>query len=94
MFNNPYIGGGTFSRDFGAKAINWSKLLDGTQKTLGVINQAIPIIYQVKPVLNNARTMFRIADVMKNSNFSEDSDSKKANNSDTNTDSGKPIFYI
>lgn len=40
---------------------NWNHFLDNTQRTLGVINQAIPIVYQVKPILANAKTMFRIA---------------------------------
>ena len=47
------------------KSINWSTLLDGTQKTLGVINQAIPVVYQIKPIVSNAKTIFRIADSLK-----------------------------
>ena len=34
-------------------------------KTLNVVNQAIPIFYQVKPMFNNAKTMFRIMGAMK-----------------------------
>ncbi len=41
--------------------INWGNVLNNTQKTLGIINQAIPIVYQVRPLFNNAKTMFRIA---------------------------------
>lgn len=44
---------------------NWSGLLTGAGKTLNVINQAIPIIYQVRPIWNNAKTMFRIAGALK-----------------------------
>ncbi len=40
---------------------NWSHFLNNTQKTLGIINQAIPIVYQVRPILSNAKTMFKIA---------------------------------
>lgn len=47
------------------KRINWGNILNNTQKTLNVINQAIPIIYQVKPLVTNARTLFRIADAVK-----------------------------
>ena len=46
---------------FAKKAINWTGLLSNTQKTLNIVNQAIPIVYQVKPMINNAKTMFRIA---------------------------------
>ncbi len=38
----------------------FSGLLNGASKTLGVINQAIPVFYQVKPIWNNAKTMFRV----------------------------------
>ena len=41
--------------------INWSSLLSNTQKTLGIINQAIPVFYQVRPMFNNIKTMFRVA---------------------------------
>lgn len=49
----------------GIKRINWGNILNNTQKTLNVINQAIPIIYQVKPLVTNVRTLFRIADAVK-----------------------------
>ncbi len=40
--------------------INWSSLLSNTQKTLNVVNQAIPLYYQIKPVFNNIKTLGRI----------------------------------
>jgi len=43
-----------------AKGFSFNGLLNGASKTLGVINQAIPVIYQVKPIWNNAKTMFRV----------------------------------
>lgn len=39
---------------------NWSSLLNNTQKTLNIINQAIPVFYQVKPIWNNTKTIFKI----------------------------------
>lgn len=69
-FSYPYMGtapvssGGIFSKLFG-KNLNWSSILSGTQKTLGVVNQAIPIVKQVSPVMKNARTMFRIMNEFK-----------------------------
>ena len=50
------------------KSVNWSALLDGTGKTLGVINQAIPVFYQVKPIWNNAKTMIRVFKGVNSSN--------------------------
>lgn len=45
--------------------IKWSSILNGTQKTLGIVNQAIPLIKQARPVLNNAKTMFRVMNEFK-----------------------------
>lgn len=69
------------------KTIKWTEFLDGTSKTLGVINQAIPIVYQVKPVINNAKTLFKIANIINSpTNNTNKEESKNTNNS--------PIFYI
>lgn len=48
---------------------SFSGFLNGASKTLNVVNQAIPIFYQVRPMINNAKTMFRIMGAVK----SEDS---------------------
>ena len=40
--------------------INWSSLLSNAQKTLGVVNQAIPLYYQVKPVFKNLKALGKI----------------------------------
>ena len=45
--------------------IKWSSILNGTQKTLNVINQAIPIIKQAGPVINNVKTMFKVMNEFK-----------------------------
>ncbi len=80
MYNNPYVinsalrgaGGlgkvGLFSS---IRNLNWANLLGNTQKTLGIINQAIPIVYQVKPIVNNAKTMFRVMGAMRGDNTQE-----------------------
>ena len=77
--------GGFFSS---FKGMNFSGFLDGAQKTLGLVNQTIPLIYQVKPIISNAKTMFKIADVIK----SDDSISNE--NNPITDNANKPIFYI
>lgn len=52
----------------GASKVTFSGILNGASKTLGVINQAIPVFYQVKPMINNAKTMFRVAKEINSSN--------------------------
>ncbi len=93
MFPGSSINSNIFTKGLQAsKSINWSSLLDGTQKTLGVINQAIPIVYQVKPLLSNAKAMFKIADALNTPSVSETNVSSSS--IVPNTVSNKPIFYI
>lgn len=108
MYNNPYFyqnfarpsvlsrlfggaGGATLARR-AASGINWSSILSNTQKSLGIINQAIPIVYQVKPMINNAKTMFKIAGAVKADNKTTPNEPKLEKT--TNTYENKPIFYI
>lgn len=57
---------------------SFSGFLNGASKTLNVVNQAIPIFYQVKPIINNAKTMFRIIGAVK------DNDTSNNNTNDNN----------
>ncbi len=58
--------GSLFGRLFGRiPKFSFSSMLGTTQKTLGVINQAIPVFYQIKPIWNNAKTMFRVMGALK-----------------------------
>ena len=43
---------------------NWNNILNNTQRTLGIINQAIPLVYQMRPLIRNAKTIFKIAGAM------------------------------
>ena len=69
-FSYPYMNpgspssGGMFSKLLG-KGINWSSILSGTQKTLNIVNQTIPLIKQISPVMSNAKTMFKIMNEFK-----------------------------
>ena len=103
----PYGNPGLFARGLRlTRGINWGSLLDGTQKTLGVINQAIPIVYQVKPIINNAKTMLRIVSQMATSdNTPTNTVRNNAGNNQLNStlqtnqnikpiNTNQPIFYI
>lgn len=79
---NPYTYPNILTRSLQLiKNIKWGAILEGTQKTLGVVNQAIPIAYQVKPMINNAKTLFKIANVI-----NEDSPQEEKTTS--------PVFYL
>lgn len=89
------LAGGTMGA--ARSGINWGTLLSNTQKSLGIINQAIPIVYQVKPIINNAKTMFRIAGALKDDkqiNQNKNNYVNDSNNSTTIENDNKPIFYI
>ena len=76
--------------------ITFSGILNGASKTLGVINQAIPVFYQVKPIWNNARTMFKVVKGL-NSSDNSTSNTKKENiqtkQKELNKSSNAPVFF-
>ena len=79
------------------RKINFSSILSNTQKTLGVINQAIPVFYQIKPLFNNIRTMFSVVNELNKSDNST-STNKEVNNTPSeqakiNNNDG-PNFFI
>lgn len=99
MYNNPlYSSSSMFMKSSllnGLKNINWGTFLGNAQKTLGVINQAIPIIYQVKPIISNAKTVFKIANSLKDNNDTSNKvETSQKNNSITKTQTNKPVFYL
>ena len=49
----------------GARSLNFAGLLSNASKALGVVNQAIPIVKEVGPMLGNMKSMLRIASVFK-----------------------------
>ena len=92
MYNNYYYPYGfprknNFFSSF--KHMNFSNILDGTQKTLSIINQAIPVIYQIKPIFQNARTAIKVVNEIKKE------DTKKENiRSNTNKPSNNPTYFL
>ncbi len=70
--------------------INWSNILNNTQKTLNVINQAIPVYYQIKPIWGNAKTIFRMANALKDDN---NTPIEKENNIQKKNTEG-PVFFL
>jgi len=89
------------------KKINLGSILTNTQKTLNIVNQAIPLVYQVKPIVDNAKTMFKIMGAVKEDETSSPiRNNKKINNSpnkninnnptviETYNNSNQPKFFI
>ena len=56
---------GILGRLFGKTGVTISNFLTGTQKVLNVANQTIPLVKQVKPMIGNAKTMFKVMNEFK-----------------------------
>lgn len=95
---------GLFARLFG-RGLNWGNILNTAQKTLGLVNQAIPVIKQVTPVMKNAKTIFKVMNEFKRvdspttieptineiAKTKEDTTPKQTNNISFD---GSPTFFI
>ena len=77
---------GLISRLFGGKSITFSGILTGTQKVLNIANQTIPLVKQVKPVIGNAKTMFKVMSEFKKNDKSSNININKNINKNINTD--------
>lgn len=55
---NPTTTGGIAG--LAKKGLNWSSFLNNAERTMNVINQAIPIYNQVKPMFRNMGTVFKV----------------------------------
>lgn len=71
------------------KNINFAGILDGTSKTLNVVNQAIPVIYQAKPLFQNVGTLFKISNAIQKEPVVENHSVEEKKDS-----SISPIFYL
>ena len=54
---------GLFSRLFGG--MSFGRIINGTERALNFANQAIPLVKQVKPMIGNAKTMFKVMNEFK-----------------------------
>lgn len=71
MFDSNYYQYYKNRHFFYNKKINFSKILDGTQKALNIINQTIPIIYQIKPLYENTKTALKVMNAIKKDDSEE-----------------------
>jgi len=58
-YNTPYTMP-NYNINLKKSGINWNNLLNNTQRTLNIVNQAIPVFYQFKPIWKNAKTLMRV----------------------------------
>ena len=75
---------GLLTRLFGRSGATLSSILYGTQKVLNVANQAIPLVKQARPMVNNAKTMFKIMNEFKRSDTKQKKNNNQYNQVNTN----------
>ena len=103
--SNVATTGGLFSRLLG-RGLNWNSILSNTQKTLGIVNQAIPMFKQMSPVVKNAKTMFKIMNEFKKDDTSNnvintventnvnDNTTTTTNQENINSYNNGPTFFL
>ena len=84
--------------------INFSSILTNTQKTLNVVNQAIPLYHQVKPVVSNIKALGKIGKEftkMNNTTTTNNNNNNNTNNTQNNNINNSlydnvpnPTFFI
>lgn len=93
-FYNPYFY--SMPTESGLSSIlskfSLSSIINGTSKTLNLVNQAIPVVKQVSPLMKNMKTMFNVINEFKktennDTNNNEQIESKKINQNN-------PTFFI
>lgn len=89
---------GLFTKLLGGKSLNLSSILSGTGKVVNFANQAIPLVKQISPVVQNAKTMFRVMNEFKKVDIQTDSkneviEEKKEAVSTTSNNVG-PTFFL
>ena len=93
MFGNNIIG------PLGRSSLSLPKILNGLSKTLGVVNQAIPLYKQAKPMIQKGRTLFKLASEINKPTTTTKSQNKVNNslkipNPIKKTNSlNKPVFF-
>lgn len=82
---------------YGTNSLSLSKVLSGLSKGLGIVNQAIPIYKEVKPMVSNARKVLSVVkEINKPSNNSKiiDIEPKKVvTEKVTPHNSNTPVFF-
>ncbi len=85
-----------------SKSINLPTVLNGISKTLGIVNQAIPLYQQAKPMIQKGRSLFKLVNEINKSDSSNKSTFKVTNYSSDNVNTidnsnnqniNQPVFF-
>lgn len=113
-FTNPYYYSmplnyvqpkiGLLGRLFGSTGVTISNFLNGTQRVLNIANQTIPLVKQVRPMIGNAKTMFKVMSEFKKADRKLSNSNLNDNNTKTEEveiiqsneiqEENGPIFFV
>lgn len=76
--------------------LSLSSIINGTSKTLNFVNQAIPVVRQVSPMMKNLKTMFSVMNEFKKNDSTNNIQLETTNNNDTKEQNNNlgPTFFI
>ena len=78
--------------------LSLSSIISGTSKTLNLVNQAIPVVKQVSPMMKNLKTMFNVMNEFKKTELPEQTKEIEpiinTQNVRTSTNDEGPTFFI
>ena len=108
MYNYPYyVPYGNMGRVplFGRmsnffKSLKLGPFIDNTSKTLNVVNQAIPLVRNVRPMISNIKDVIRVSNIIKSNDHHELDEglgmSEKDIKKETKTviDDKAPTFFV
>ena len=75
-----------------SRGFSFSNLLNGASKTLGVVRDAIPVVKEIGPMMNNMKSILKIASVFKDETDTKEKKeetSSNINNNDQNNSTNK-----
>lgn len=72
--------------------LSLSSIISGTSRTLNFVNQAIPVVKQVSPIMKNLKTMFNVMNEFNKPLISENIEEENSIQSKTNSEG--PTFFI
>ena len=72
------------------RGFNFNSIINGTQKTLNTVNQIIPLVKQARPMVDNAKTMFKL---MSEFNRKDDKTKKVVSKETTLNYNDGPTFF-
>ena len=95
-FYNPYFYSMTTETGISSLLSRFSlrSLISGTSKTLNFVNQAIPVVKQVSPIMKNLKTMFNVMNEFKKNDIDNTINTNSNNREDIKINNNNPTFFL